>query len=575
MKRMRLAIFGVILLVAESARTEIIYSNDFSGTGGDIAGAAAVGSNLAHTVALAEMDGAGHLVPNTFVFGAGLRVKLADQPLNTAKAYSTYRLSCSVSAPTNTSWIGVGFCGAQDVLNKEGGPWVQVSSTSLRLRGGKGVAGTEIWETGTHAPGDLLDIEMTWYTNDTADLVINGVTLLESVALEHNDGAGGTVPPIQYLVLQLAAQPTDGSAYIGGVEVEGLYGPIIPPYVGITYSNDFAGASGGDVAAAAQEGADLAHTGPLVGLDGAGHLVPTSSVAWASLRVELNDTNLAGLPSVEGLRLSATFKSPANNWIGAGFMEVDGDSLVKTNYNTGPWLLVSGNSFRVKGGAGAVTGTDVWYQNQYAVGSTNTLVLTYYTDQTVDVALNGSSLTNGLALAHVDDAGLTNAPVVKYLCLQFFNQPTDGSVFFEDVSVEVLGPAANTGYAAFTDQYGITGAPQSGPMEDYDGDGQLNINEYAFGGDPLDPADTGVLPEFSYGSNNMVRFANVIVSDPDADVSYSVESTTNLVSGVWGDPGWTAVNTNASPLSGYSEMEHIIDGSSLNELFIRLRVIQP
>ena len=56
------------------------------------------------------------------------------------------------------------------------------------------------------------------------------------------------------------------------------------------------------------------------------------------------------------------------------------------------------------------------------------------------------------------------------------------------------------GYAGFKELYGLLGQANSGPYNDFDGDGLLNLYEYGLGGDPTNAADTGVSPLIRYGA---------------------------------------------------------------------------
>ena len=69
------------------------------------------------------------------------------------------------------------------------------------------------------------------------------------------------------------------------------------------------------------------------------------------------------------------------------------------------------------------------------------------------------------------------------------------------------------------------------PSVDHDGDLRNNLYEYALNGDPADPLNKGVDPTFIRAGNTLKYVSLQRRNAPD--LTYSVEITTNLASGVW------------------------------------------
>jgi len=105
---------------------------------------------------------------------------------------------------------------------------------------------------------------------------------------------------------------------------------------------------------------------------------------------------------------------------------------------------------------------------------------------------------------------------------------------------------------------------------DYDGDGVLNLMEYATGGDPTDHTDTGSEPKFKL-DGGAADYSYKERND-DSALNYTVESTTNLVSGEWTTTVPVSSFTNAADPEFNEIFLHV---PILNEgSFYRLRVVK-
>ena len=110
-------------------------------------------------------------------------------------------------------------------------------------------------------------------------------------------------------------------------------------------------------------------------------------------------------------------------------------------------------------------------------------------------------------------------------------------------------------------------------LDDPDGDGHPNLAEYATGGNPADPADSGRSPSVSIPSNEafVCRFAER-KDKLDRGLEYVLEATTNLVSGTWSTSGVERIGTD--PLDeNFNDVTNRVATDGNIRKFIRLRVI--
>ena len=176
-------------------------------------------------------------------------------------------------------------------------------------------------------------------------------------------------------------------------------------------------------------------------LDGAGHLISTGTSSGSGFRVQLSEAPLAA----PAIKLTTTMRAQTSgSWIGIGFHGEDVQKLNAPAANSGPWLLINAGSFRVKGGS-AVNGSDSLFSSTHTAGDVLTFEMTYYTaKKTVDIALNGIAVTNGLAVTHVVPDGTESDPEIKFLQMQLWNE-LDDTAYIDSVTVETL-PGKATGF---------------------------------------------------------------------------------------------------------------------------------
>ena len=98
-----------------------------------------------------------------------------------------------------------------------------------------------------------------------------------------------------------------------------------------------------------------------------------------------------------------------------------------------------------------------------------------------------------------------------------------------------------------------------------------NLAEYALNGNPTNSLDKGVQPTLTR-SGNELRYAHLRRKD-DTNLVYVVESSTNLVSGVWTNAGYTVTGTNVIG-GAYDEVLYRVPVAA-PETYIRLKVLYP
>lgn len=96
-----------------------------------------------------------------------------------------------------------------------------------------------------------------------------------------------------------------------------------------------------------------------------------------------------------------------------------------------------------------------------------------------------------------------------------------------------LPPDPLFGYEKWAGRWGVDIGSETA---DYDEDGLSNLYEFGLDGDPTDPVDQGVSPEFAVaeiGGSNEFVYVHSQRSDPDSGLIYSLALATDLVSGNW------------------------------------------
>ncbi|MDF7822735.1 sulfatase-like hydrolase/transferase [Pontiellaceae bacterium B12227] len=100
---------------------------------------------------------------------------------------------------------------------------------------------------------------------------------------------------------------------------------------------------------------------------------------------------------------------------------------------------------------------------------------------------------------------------------------------------------------------------------DFDGDGVNNLYEYGWGGNPTNPQVKGLLPTFGWSGTNLVYVYAKRTND--TSLIYYLETTDDLVDGIWSNAGYQVVSTS----SGDGELGYVTNRVSQDppQLFVR------
>lgn len=195
------------------------------------------------------------------------------------------------------------------------------------------------------------------------------------------------------------------------------------------YSNSFSGSAGGNPETAAEVDPGLFSSAYLTELDGAGSLIANTVNSSASLRVRLDSTDLA--ESTTAIRVSATVKTPTNDWVGIGFMESDGGGagFLRSGANSGPWLQINaGGSVILRGGHSTLGSADIFSGVHTSGAETEVEMIYYPATGTVDLNMNGVSVAAGKEITHVLEGTAVEAnPVIQWVQIQLRNQAAEGA----------------------------------------------------------------------------------------------------------------------------------------------------
>lgn len=133
-----------------------------------------------------------------------------------------------------------------------------------------------------------------------------------------------------------------------------------------------------------------------------------------------------------------------------------------------------------------------------------------------------------------------------------------------DPAITTLAPNPWVEYAKAN---GLTG----GKFADSDGDGVLDVYEFAHGGNPTNPADQGMQPYMQIETDGTVSLFTRELADSSSGLNYKAEWTDNLTNENW-QAVWIETNSVAAADTNYNDLVHTIDGSSHDQLFVRSRL---
>ncbi len=342
------------------------------------------------------------------------------------------------------------------------------------------------------------------------------------------------------------------------------------------YEDDFSGAAG----VATKTVPDVSPAGFeqkyfKTGLDGNGRLESTDPAqGTAGYRVKLGTAPLTDDPTLAEISYTVTMRTPTNDWVMIGFQEEDLNGLLVTAENNGPVVQFSPTFVLLRGGTWEGGNTTGALTGFYAAGEVITAVMTYHVaEQTLDLTINGSTVTNGWALNHEFPVGTPSDPVVYWLNTQLRYQPSaaNGGTYIDNLQVATVPSGALPGYAGWAGEWGVDIGAET---NDYDGDGLLNIYEYGLGGDPTNEFDQGTSPVFgieNVGGTNWFGYVHPQLSDPASGLSYSLALRSDLILGDWAtNTGYVVTGTNVTggELDFVTNVTDTVDGKKFIRLII-------
>jgi len=142
---------------------------------------------------------------------------------------------------------------------------------------------------------------------------------------------------------------------------------------------------------------------------------------------------------------------------------------------------------------------------------------------------------------------------------------------FRFIDIELDAPFyTENGWTRFASEHGLSGTSDA----DADNDGQSDILEYAFGGNPIDPSSKAKFPIIEHNSNSRYSFSIWKRDHTYPGISYTTEWTDDLSSNVW-NHAWDAKNESLTNTPGYIQIKHQIQSLANKPVFFRLRITQP
>ncbi|CAA6676284.1 MULTISPECIES: PQQ-binding-like beta-propeller repeat protein [unclassified Lentimonas] len=125
-------------------------------------------------------------------------------------------------------------------------------------------------------------------------------------------------------------------------------------------------------------------------------------------------------------------------------------------------------------------------------------------------------------------------------------------------------------WGTFASVHGLSGNSRS----DKDLDGMSDLHEFALGGDPLDPSDTGTPPQLTLNfDSHTASYFNVQLSSVTAGIHYEAQWKEDLRLGNWNTTWGTESNT--TPGNPMELFERTLDTTDRAQLFFRLKISQP
>lgn len=190
----------------------------------------------------------------------------------------------------------------------------------------------------------------------------------------------------------------------------------------------------------------------------------------------------------------------------------------------------------------------------------------------ISTASFGLQLSGTGQLVNDDDLSLTSLtldgdviPDGIYTRADLMNLQAAYTNFFTLDNDKTLTVSSVDTYASWALDHNLNGTF----LDDQDHDGLNNLKEFAFGGNPTNPADQGFLPEITIGPETM-RLVHAQRKNP-AGISYNVEVADELLNPEWTTNDVSLIRIGALNATFHSVTNQVPMGTN-DTRFIRLRV---
>jgi hypothetical protein len=191
----------------------------------------------------------------------------------------------------------------------------------------------------------------------------------------------------------------------------------------------------------------------------------------------------------------------------------------------------------------------------------------------VDVGdtLTYSKLSGPVWLSVVTNGTLSGTPGAADVGTNVFTvKVTDAAAAFDTATLNIVVLSA---YTFWANSYQLV----QGPSGNDDGDRLSNLYEFGLGGNPTNSSDVGYPITFGLkfaGGTNWLEYVYPKRSDPNSGLLYYLQLTTNLVTPVWTNSGYTV--TGSGPLTnGFLSVTNRIETNLKSQQFIRLIIEMP
>ena len=551
--------------------------------GGSIVGFQASDTWAASLANIQPLDGKGALLPSWTATVSATR-KILPSMVGKTVAYGSATISMNLNyTGTSVPAAHIGFSDETFSSYDGAGIGFQWNDTqdgwdiNARYRSGGAWAFNDV---ATGYGIDTGDIFVVWemdQVNDTLSVWVNPVDTNASPAAVFTDFEGGIssithMNALTFRVSQTAA--TGGFRFddlmLGDEMADVLSSP------GVLISDNFNRADSIDLGTTLE-----GYTWGRYGSDVDKPLVTNSTVYFGDSYSKLI---LSGAPKLKNYRLDLDFSRPDEKYSVSYFnvsLRMQYNNVSTTSGGTTPGYLLRLYSDPTADTLWAILIEDGGYNgdegNEYyelasSVG-TPVSVADACASFHVSMTLEGRVITvslNGTEVISYDGSGSIN-PASNWEGYMNFQAANNRHWAMDNLVVsEVEELPVVLGYAGWADGWVYDIGSQT---NDYDGDGVVNLLEYALGGDPINALDQGTAPQcgmVEYDGNRYFGYMHPQLSDPESGLTYSLEVCTDLVSGTWTNGGYEVLGTNVTgdTLNMVTNYTDLADGQK----FIRLLI---